>query len=156
MLSTATFTADSMKDQRTATINPTVQSDHISSTEQLLHPNLTSVEILSLTNFTTFQTHFANTTKSTIAPFHETTSTAANEFESPTVDATFSNSSSAFDLTQFYSELRELADNLGHQKEDEGFGLQSENSKESSYELLFCPSQPFLARLSLHGQMFEA
>lgn len=176
MLSTATttFSHDSVREQHTAfsassdlpTVDPTAQSD---ISDPLLQPSFTQAEVLSLTNLTTSQTQFTNTidqvsfdstnkqtsVKPTLSLLHETTSTVADGFELPTVDATFFNSSTAFDLTQYYSELKELADKLEHQN-GVSLGLLAENSKESSYELLFCPSQPFLARLSLHGQIFEA
>ncbi|XP_017487864.1 PREDICTED: ER degradation-enhancing alpha-mannosidase-like protein 2 [Rhagoletis zephyria] len=144
------------------------QSDTF-STEQL-HPSFTSMEVLSLTNSTTV--HSSNMTdqvtldlvslkptsvKSTAPSAVQETSIVADGFELPTFDAIYSNNSSAFDLTQYYSELKQLADKLEHQNDDEEeeFGFLAKNSEERNYELLFCPSQPFLARLSLQGQMFE-
>ncbi len=95
--------------------------------------------------------------KSTAPSAVQETSIVADGFELPTFDAIYSNNSSAFDLTQYYSELKQLADKLEHQNDDEEeeFGFLAKNSEERNYELLFCPSQPFLARLSLQGQMFE-
>src|SRR5699024_1815416 len=91
-----------------------------------------------------------------LSPLNETTSTADTHFESPLT------SSSSFNLSQYYDELRQMAHELEHEKDaiqfdiqEEASGSSSSSSSSSSYELLFCPSQPFLARLSVHGQMFE-
>lgn len=126
------------------------------------------MEVLSLTNFTNVQSldvidqsdfdlvNLNTTVKSTAPSATYETSTVADGFKLPTNDAIYSNSSSTFDLTQYYSELKQLADKLEHQNDDVEFSFLTKNSElERNYELLFCPSQPFLARLSLQGQMFE-
>jgi len=88
------------------------------------------------------------------SPVVENAASVDAEFELPVAAPTFPNS--AFDLTQYYEELKLMAHELEHGKEGIEIGTQVGANEESSYELLFCPSQPFLARLSLRGQMFDS
>lgn len=74
------------------------------------------------------------------------------DFELPIGEPAFTNST--FDLTQYYDDLKQIAYQLEHGKE--GIEMDTQSMERSSYELLFCPSQTFLARLSLQGQMFES
>ena len=89
-----------------------------------------------------------------------TISEKQTEFVLPITEEPFSTtnpsmfSNLTLDLTKYYEELKQIAIETEHDNDQLNFSTLPD-IEDSSYEWLFCPSQPFLARLSLQGQMFE-